>query len=81
MIKAKKGNTHIEGTKAEVKADICVVLRTLKDDFTEDEMIEMVKLARMDEKALRKKVADKIIEDLHELFNETEENADEEKEE
>ena len=44
-------------------------------------MIEMVKLARMDEKALRKKVADKIIEDLHELFNETEENADEEKEE
>lgn len=80
MIKTKKGNTHIEGTKAEIRADICCVLRTLKNDFTEDEMKEIVQLARMSDEEMENQKREMLKNMFKNLFG-TEEKADEEKEE
>lgn len=82
MIKSKKGNIKLEGNKGIIKADLCCVMRALKEEksFTKEEMLELVEDAYLSDEELHKKAEEAIEKLIEIILRETEGKADEQKE-
>ena len=71
MIKCKEGAIKINGSKADIMADLCTILQCLTDEkaLSDDEVDLCVKLSRADDEEKSKMLTDIIMKDIYGIIN------------